>query len=172
MLLKWAVGWEMQGLFHEASIGKGAFKNQQSQVRSDQIAWIDPEDQPYYKIVDDLFGGLLELARSQLFLPVKRFECHFAKYEEGNLYQRHKDRHKHNPSRLLTAVLYLSSLLPDEGGTLVLYHGNGESSKIHPQQGTLVVFDSGLEHEVELAKKNRWSLTGWLRDDIHPGLII
>lgn len=152
-------------LFKEASIGKGAIKTQNEAIRSDQIRWIDEGDLTYSSI-QEFLTPLIQIAREDLFLPIKRSESHFAHYSEGSFYKRHSDRHKNSPSRLLTCVIYLSDLEPSEGGELVIYPENSSRVKIHPRAGKIVLFKSELEHEVLLARKDRWSLCSWLREDI------
>ena len=169
-LKQWAHQIEDEGLLREAAIGKGFKKERNQTIRSDKIRWIDNFTTDEGALVSSLFSGLQTIARSKLYLPARRFECHFAKYEVGDFYKRHSDRHSFLPGRLLTCVLYLSDLQPGEGGELILYDEDLRPIKIIPQAGRIVVFDSALEHEVRAAQKERWSLTGWIRDDLLPGL--
>ncbi|MAF92372.1 MAG: 2OG-Fe(II) oxygenase [Bdellovibrionota bacterium] len=154
-----------KNLFKEAAIGKGTLKTKDESIRSDEIRWIDEKDLSF-DAVQSFLSPLVKLVRQELFLPVKRFESHFAHYPVGSFYKRHRDRHKNSPSRLLTCVVYLSDMDEADGGELVLYPDNGASVKIQPKAGKLVLFKSELEHEVLLARKDRWSLCSWLRDDI------
>lgn len=169
-LLAWARELEQGGQFKPAAIGKNELKQQNSEVRSDEICWLDRTDREESEMVFQIFSDLMLMGKRELLLPIKRFECHFAKYETGNRYLPHRDRHKKNPSRLLTCVLYLNDLSDEDGGTLVIYGNDGEKALVQPEAGTLVFFDSHLLHEVKPAFQPRWSLTGWMRDDLYPGL--
>lgn len=170
--LEWAQGLEKKGFFKRALVGKGDLKKQVTEVRSDQICWIDNFEGPEGALAFQVFDSLLNIARQELFMPIKRFECHLAKYEKGQFYKRHMDRHQKSPSRLLTVVIYLTDLFESEGGELIVYQKGKQLVSLQPRAGSIVVFDSQLEHEVRPALADRWSLTGWMRDDIHPGLIL
>ncbi|MEC9281768.1 MAG: 2OG-Fe(II) oxygenase [Bdellovibrionota bacterium] len=152
-------------LFREAAIGKGLIKTKNESIRSDEIRWIDERDLSY-EHVNGFLSPLIDMVKRELFLPIKRFESHFAHYPVGSLYKRHSDRHKNSPSRLLTCVIYLTDMEDGDGGELVIYPEKGSNVKIQPKAGKLVLFKSELEHEVLLARKDRWSLCSWLRDDI------
>jgi SM-20-related protein len=53
--------------------------------------------------------------------------------------------------------------LPEFGGELVIYKQEEEIS-IYPLKGRMVVFESQiLEHEVKPVKRERLSITGWLK---------
>ena len=171
-LLLCAQSLEEEGLFKKAKIGKGTNKRQKSEIRSDKIYWIESGTFERFNIIDQIYGGLKELCKEHLFLAIKRYESHFAKYGVGDFYKTHKDRHQTSPSRVITCVVYLSDLRDQDGGQLILYDRNNRPQSILPRAGKVVVFDSELEHEVKPCLVERWSLTGWLRDDIHPGLHI
>lgn len=172
ILLDQAIQAEKNGLLKQAAIGKGDMKTRDESIRSDKIHWLEQFNTPGGQLAQQIFEGLLGLARKKLFLPARRFECHFSKYEKGDAYLRHSDRHSFLPGRLLTCVVYLSDLERNHGGELILYDEDLRPVKITPSAGRLVVFDSGLEHEVRATRQPRWSLTGWLREDLHPGLRI
>ena len=170
LLLRRAQTVEEEGLLKKAAIGKGDHKKRDSEIRSDKIKWINDFSGSTGELIHSIFGGLQSLAKSELYLPAKRYECHFAKYEKGDLYKRHSDRHSFLPGRLITCVVYLSDLEEGSGGELILYDEELRPIKVVPKAGRIVVFDSAIEHEVKPSGKTRWSLTGWLREDLHPGL--
>jgi SM-20-related protein len=155
----------------EAAIGKGELKRNAPSIRSDQIAWFDDFDSETGKVLFDVYDELMNILRCEFFLPVKRFECHFAKYETGAKYLKHVDRHTQLPGRLITCVLYLSQC-SKKSGNLKVYLPNGDIQTVAPAPGTLVVFNSELEHEVTPALTDRWSVAGWVRDDLHSGIRI
>ena len=51
-------------------------------------------------------------------------------------------------------------------GELILY-ANNEEIKVSPKAGTVVVFESHLEHEVLPSNAERISFTGWLKNSKH-----
>ncbi len=161
----WGLHLESEGRLKKARIGKGVFKKVKESIRSDEIHWIDDFESPAGAVLSHIYTGLLQVARRELFLPIKRFECHFAKYDKGDHYKKHRDRHRMMPARVLSCVLYLSTLNGDDGGELILYHPDGETFTIHPEAGRMILFDSSIEHEVRPCKAERWSITGWLRTD-------
>lgn len=162
-----------QQAFHPARIGKGLRKQVVNQVRGDHIHWIEAwEHAPLLK-AKEVFDEIQLLCRQQLFLPIKRYESHFAIYPAESFYKKHVDQHRLNPSRILSCVLYLGEWHPGAGGELVLHLSKGEPSlKIEPLPGRLVLFESKILHEVLFTKVPRWSFTTWFRDDLHPNLSI
>ncbi len=170
LLLDWALTIEQEGLLQAAQVGKGLRKKQVADIRSDKIFWIDNFVSERGLFLKEFYEGLQLIALRDLYLPSKRFECHFAKYEKGSFYKLHRDRHAEKPGRLLTCVLYLTDWKTNGGGELVLYDEELRKVVIHPEPGRVVVFDSALEHEVAKSFGDRWSLTGWVRSDLHPGL--
>lgn len=158
------------GLFKAAQIGKGENKIQSTEIRRDSLFWIDDFTTEPESLVADIFQGIMELAKRELYLPAKRFECHYARYDKGDKYDKHRDRHQRWPGRLLSGVIYLNSLDEAQGGELVIFDSSGLPQKIRPQAGSMVVFDSSLEHEVSLCQSQRWSLTGWIREDLESGI--
>ncbi len=155
-----------EGHFRPGRVGRGAKKARHLSVRGDQIHWIADWSNPPLDKVESLFEAIQDQLRSFLFLPIKRFESHFAFYPQGTHYQRHKDRHKWNPSRLISCVIYLSPWPDQGGGELVLYPSQKDPVLIEPRAGSMILFLSELEHEVRPTQAERWSLTAWFRDDL------
>ncbi len=164
-LKTWGLQLEEAGRLKKAGIGKGVFKKVRENIRSDEIHWIDDFSTATGDVLLQIYTQLLQISRRELFLPVKRFECHFAKYDIGDHYKKHRDRHRLMPARVLSCVLYLSTIKDDDGGELILYHPDGKTSTVQPQAGRLILFDSSIEHEVRPCRAERWSITGWLRTD-------
>jgi len=137
-------------------------------VRSDRIYWIDQHchaTKEYLSWVD----GLRRFLNRELFLGLRQFECHYAHYAPGDYYKRHVDAFKGEQNRKITIILYLNPGWQCElGGELIVYDGDSQNPliKISPTFGKMVVFISDeFPHEVLAAKVNRYSLTGWLRQD-------
>ncbi|MFK7772205.1 MAG: 2OG-Fe(II) oxygenase [Saprospiraceae bacterium] len=74
------------------------------------------------------------------------------------------DRFKNDNSRKYSVVTYLNqNRQVDDGGALVIYTDEGAVT-ILPEWGRTVIFKSDLlEHEVMVSKKDRLSITGWLK---------
>jgi SM-20-related protein len=104
------------------------------------------------------------------FLGLRSFEGHFAKYPVGSFYKRHLDQFHAVPHRVVTVILYLNeSWTAEDEGALRMYfpleNGTELIEDVLPLGGRLVVFLSGeIPHEVLPTKKERISITGWLKD--------
>ena len=107
----------------------------------------------------------------RLFLGLFDYESHFAHYEIGAFYQKHRDAfndHKKTgqPIRMLSTVLYLNKDWQDDnGGELMIYNDSEQPlEKVVPYFGRLVIFLSEkFPHEVLPAKRERKSIAGWFR---------
>ncbi|WP_373399442.1 2OG-Fe(II) oxygenase [Algoriphagus halophilus] len=104
------------------------------------------------------------------YLGLKSFEAHFARYPIGSFYVRHMDQFQQVLYRLVTVIIYLNDSWKEEDeGMLRMYLPQEDGSEkildVLPKGGRLVVFLSGeIPHEVMPTKKERISITGWLRD--------
>ena len=151
--------------FTPAKIGAGVGKVRSEEIRRDKTLWIEEVELAQAPHIDQLFSDLLAMARENLYLPVKRYECHFSFYSNDDFYLRHRDRHKGSKNRLLTFLFYLNTLGENEGGRLSLYLNSNETIDVKPLKGNLLIFDSEIEHEVHVCHADRWAISGWLRDD-------
>jgi SM-20-related protein len=152
-----------------AQIGKGHQKHEAQTIRSDRIHWLEPSDpQPAVAAWFDQVRSFSRAVNQGLYLSINAFECHFAVYEAGAFYQKHRDRFQSDNGRRLSLVLFLNKdwQSPDEG-ELVIYDPKDENrilKIVSPVFGTLVLFDSQrFPHEVRAPKRQRLSLTGWLK---------
>ncbi len=170
VLLDEALRLEAEDALRPAAVGKGLNKNRNTEIRTDRIHWIDKFDTEPTKLIHEILDGLMQISKREFFLPLKRFECHFSKYDVGGFYKKHTDRHEVMPSRILSCVIYLSDMSQVTGGELILYPEKNDPVVIQPLPGKIVVFKSELEHEVKACSATRRSLTAWLRDDLHPSL--
>jgi len=102
----------------------------------------------------------------RLFLGLKDFETHFTHYPKGTFYKRHSDRFQANSHRVLSFVCYLNNnWLPEDGGQLLLFK-DGNTTVIDPIEGRIAIFQSQIEHEVLLTYNDRYSITGWMLDQM------
>ncbi|MDD3447661.1 MAG: 2OG-Fe(II) oxygenase [Gammaproteobacteria bacterium] len=158
-----------EGGFRHARIGVGASLRLRPEIRGDRVRWIDPAApapalRPYLERIERLRLALNET----LWLGLFEFEGFFAVYPPGGFYARHLDNFEGARHRLVTCVLYLNGdWAPGDGGELRLYTDGEDPARrvdIEPRGGTLAAFLSErFPHEVLPARRDRLSLTGWLR---------
>ena len=119
------------------------------------------------KELDHIFFDRVDIITQAInrrcFLGINDSEFHFALYEKGSYYKKHRDAFENDDSRKISVVLYLNKNWKEEdGGELMIY--SEENLKVEPRAGTLVIFESHLEHEVLESRKDRISITGWLKN--------
>lgn len=139
-----------------------------SQIRNDEIFWLDAKANDLAE-VEKKFLNFIEQVREELKnefrVSLNEVECHYACYEKGHFYQKHRDTTTQNNRRLFTFVLYLN---PDwnqaDDGQIVGYDEDKVLFKLQPQLGKMLLFRSDLEHEVRPTLRDRISLTGWFRN--------
>lgn len=150
---------------HFSLAGIGRLNNLQidDTVRKDKTYWFDGSSSAQLG-----YQQLMEAVRNTLnrnfFMGLFDYECHYAKYTQGDFYKKHVDAFKGRSNRVFTTVLYLNS--PEKGGELVIYKPKSKDIEIviKPTAGTLVLFESErFVHEVLPAVDNRYSIAGWFR---------
>lgn len=156
--------------FKKAAIGNRTNEVIKKSVRGDIILWIDELNT---NAAEELFFGkinnLIAYLNKTCFLGIMRKEFHYALYPKGTYYKRHLDTFHNDDRRKLSMVCYLNEAgwLPENGGELVLYLNNADKEEekvLSPLPGRVVIFESQiLEHEVKPVKKERMSITGWLK---------
>jgi len=154
---------ENQPDFKAAGIGRHQDSQLNKQIRKDKTLWLtgnSPAQADFMALTDEL---RLEVNRN-FFLGLFDYECHYAKYEIGDFYQKHLDAFKGKSNRVFTTVCYLNT--PDAGGELLIYEKDSDKAiaRVAPKAGTLVVFESErFPHEVLAAESERYSIAGWFR---------
>ncbi|WP_141732914.1 2OG-Fe(II) oxygenase [Oligoflexus tunisiensis] len=152
-----------------AQIGKGAQKHEAQSIRSDRIHWLEASDpQPDVAAWFAVMRSWSRAINQSFFLSINAFECHFACYEPGAFYQKHRDRFQKDNGRRLSLAFYLNrDWCSTDGGELVLFDPEAEDrilKTVLPTFGTLVIFDSQrFPHEVRPTRRQRLSLAGWLK---------
>jgi SM-20-related protein len=160
-----------KGMFRHAAVGKGGQKQVRTEIRSDEVLWMDPESlsplqAAYWEKVEQIRQAL----NQRCFLGLRSFEGHFARYPIGSFYKKHLDQFHAVPHRVVTVILYLNDSWSTENeGALRMYFPQEDGRELYedvlPLGGRLVVFLSGeIPHEVLSTKKERISITGWLRN--------
>lgn len=157
--------------FRAAGIGRDQVFQRDVTVRSDRIRWLDPQAPAQGELLARVEQLRLVLNR-ELLLGLFDYEAHFAHYDAGAFYQRHRDTFASaaiddaKPRRIVSTVLYLNDDWDaGDGGELVLYDtDDSELRRVLPQAGTAVFFLSEeFPHEVLPARRERYSIAGWLR---------
>lgn len=156
------------GEFHRAGIGRGVELNVDESVRGDQVHWLERAEQGALADYQALLEEVRVSLNRSLYLGLFEFEAHFAVYPPGAFYRRHLDNFRGTNARIITAILYLNEdWAEDDCGQLRLYTNGSETGEyvdIFPHAGQLVLFRSArFWHEVLPARRERFSLTGWLR---------
>ncbi|TXB66331.1 2OG-Fe(II) oxygenase [Phaeodactylibacter luteus] len=160
------------GRFNPAGIGRQAGFQVNQDIRKDHIQWLDHDHPPEgCTVFFSRLQALTDYLNRTCFLGIRDMEMHFAVYQPGGFYKRHLDVFHQAQSRKLSAICYLNPGWKEEdGGALQLYlpqpDGSERTETLLPLAGRLVLFDSQvLEHEVQVARRERCSITGWLKDE-------
>ncbi len=153
--------------FRRAGVGHGSKYEILDAVRRDEIHWLDrncsnaAQDSLWARLDD-----LKSIFNRSLFLGLDQFEGHYAVYQKGGFYQRHRDSFDDSDlekkTRVVSLVLYLNeNWRPIDGGQLRLY-SEDSFTDVQPTSGTLVCFMSReAEHEVLQCEAPRLSFAGW-----------
>lgn len=152
--------------FKKAAIGNQFNEQVIKSIRGDFISWIDENnaneaERLFFRKVEDF----VQYMNRTCFLGIQDKEFHYALYPEGTFYKKHLDTFQNDSRRKLSIVCYLNEedWKEEFGGELVIYKENEEIA-ILPMKGRVVIFESQvLEHEVKPVKKERLSITGWLK---------
>ena len=160
---------QAEGQLKAAGIGQGKAVVEK-EIRGDVIAWLDEEDRTFEESVFlHRIDAFRQYVNQTCFLGLRESEFHYALYPPGTFYKRHLDQFRADSRRKLSLICYLNDgWQKDDGGQLAIYLPTvGDTERtvtIEPIGGRLVCFESGrLEHEVLPARRERLSLTGWLK---------
>ncbi len=152
-------------LMTAAGIGNDEVKDPTQKMRGDKIYWMDKShtdiyEQEFLSLVD----SFIERLNSTCYTGINGYEFHYAVYEEGSYYKRHKDQFNNDSNRKYSLINYLNqNWLEEDGGQLWVYQDEA-IQKILPQSQTAVFFKSDeMEHEVTIAHRSRMSISGWLK---------
>ncbi|MDP2714828.1 2OG-Fe(II) oxygenase [Rheinheimera sp.] len=145
-----------------AGIGRLGDHQLNQQIRRDATQWFDGQSAAQQQYLA-LMAQLQLVFNRRCFLGLFDFECHFARYNRGDYYQKHLDAFSGRSNRVLTTVSYLNSV--SAGGELALYDEHDNLiNKFLPTAGSLVLFESErFPHQVLPAIDTRYSIAGWFR---------
>jgi SM-20-related protein len=157
---------QQEATLTRAGVGRQEDYQFDNNIRGDAILWLEPGVPAVTEFLSWM-DKLREAINQRLFLGLFDYESHYAVYEPGAFYQKHRDAFRGKPGRKLSSVLYLN---PDwdstQGGELVLYDEAGENElfRLAPEYGRLILFLSeDFPHEVLPARARRQSIAGWFR---------
>lgn len=134
-------------------------------IRGDSTRWIDercPIGMQYLQAIDQLG----QFFNQTLYTGIRHSEAHYARYPIGFGYQWHSDNPQGRDERVLSAVFYLNEAWGEQdGGEILVVDKHGKQQKLSPQGNRLVIFDSNLQHQVEITHRERFSIATWMRKD-------
>ncbi|MEP7319938.1 MAG: 2OG-Fe(II) oxygenase [Panacibacter sp.] len=148
-----------------AGIGNETVKDANQKMRADKIYWLDKShDNVFEQEFLQRVENFIEYLNRTCYTGINGYEFHYAIYEEGSFYKRHKDQFKNDSDRKYSLISYLNeNWLEEDGGQLLVYQ-NETMQSISPHSQTAVFFKSDeMEHEVKKANRSRMSITGWLK---------
>ena len=153
-----------QASLQPAGVGRGQALQLNPEIRRDHTLWLDGSTAAQQQYLA-LMAHIQQAANRRCFFGLTHHEAHFARYQQGDFYQKHLDAFVGRSSRMLTTVCYLNDV--DSGGELQIYtEDNQPLLQVKPQAGTLVLFESArFPHEVLAAHSTRYSIAGWFRID-------
>ncbi len=136
-----------------------------SAIRGDKIRWINKDffAGSYYL---ESINELSTMLNRSLFAGIRHSEAHYACYPIGFGYQWHSDNPAGRDERVISAVFYLNDdWQAANGGALEIVDNQGNYHTIMPVANRLIVFDSDLQHQVQIAHRQRYSIATWMRRD-------
>ena len=136
-----------------------------SDIRGDRIRWITENFFAGYYYLQSI-NTLATLFNRSLFAGIRHSEAHYACYPVGFGYQWHNDNPAGRDERVISAVFYLNDeWTASDGGALEIVDKHSIHYDVMPVANRLVIFDSDLQHQVQIAHRQRYSIATWLRRD-------
>ncbi len=136
-----------------------------SDIRGDRIRWITENFFAGYFYLQSI-NALGVLFNRSLFAGIRHSEAHYACYPVGFGYQWHSDNPAGRDERVISAVFYLNDeWAASDGGALEVVDKHGAHHNVMPVANRLVIFDSDLQHQVQIAHRQRYSIATWMRRD-------
>ncbi|OLF35822.1 oxygenase [Psychrobacter sp. C 20.9] len=136
-----------------------------SDIRGDRIRWITENFFAGYYYLQSI-NALAALFNRSLFAGIRHSEAHYACYPIGFGYQWHSDNPAGRDERVISAVFYLNDdWEATDGGALEVVDKHGVHHEVMPVANRLIIFDSDLQHQVQTAHRQRYSIATWMRRD-------
>jgi len=156
--------YDAAGQMFPAGVGQHTNYARNEQLRGDVIKWLEKENSAAEKAFLEYIEAFIEYLNKTCFTGINSYEFHFARYEAGSFYKRHRDQFKTDTGRKFSLVIYLNEAwTADDAGQLLIYLDDQEIS-ILPEGGRATFFRSDeIDHEVRPTNRNRLSIAGWLK---------
>lgn len=136
-----------------------------SDIRGDKIRWITDSFFAGFYYLQSI-NALASLFNRSLFAGIRHSEAHYACYPVGFGYQWHSDNPTGRDERVISAVFYLNDeWATHDGGALEVVDKHGNHHNVMPVANRLIIFDSDLKHQVQIAHRQRYSIATWMRRD-------
>ncbi|MGP5646814.1 2OG-Fe(II) oxygenase [Psychrobacter celer] len=136
-----------------------------SDIRGDRIRWITENFFAGYYYLQSI-NALAALFNRSLFAGIRHSEAHYACYPAGFGYQWHSDNPAGRDERVISAVFYLNDeWAASDGGALEIIDKHSSHHSVMPVANRLVIFDSDMQHQVQIAHRQRYSIATWMRRD-------
>ena len=149
-----------------ANIGNASIKDKNQKIRGDKTSWLDNKSKNVAEMEFlDTVRQFMEHLNRTCFTGVNACEFHYALYEEGTSYNRHKDQLRNDYNRKFSMISYLNEDWKEtDGGKLIIHDSDETTREILPTNQKAIFFQSDvIEHEVAIANRSRMSVTGWLK---------
>jgi SM-20-related protein len=164
---------ELRGDFAPARVGRQGSEQRRDNIRGDFTCWLSEPLQPPERVLLNRLEELRRQLSRDAFLGLFELELHYARYPAGAAYSRHVDQPMGSTQRKVSLVLYLN---PDwqstDGGILRIHTADDQFVDVEPIAGRLVCFlTPGREHEVLQARRERFSISGWIRGRENSGTV-
>lgn len=153
-----------QGWMKPAGVGKNEAYEHDKQVRGDVIYWLEKSHNAAEKAFLEHIEAFIDYLNQTCYTGINAYEFHYARYDTGRFYKRHKDQFRNDSGRKFSLIVYLNSAWgAADAGQLALYPDN-QLVEIMPEGGRTVFFRADeVEHEVKPANQPRLSIAGWLK---------
>ena len=154
-----------QGKLKRAGTGSNPTTNNLSNVRGDQICWLDRiHNNAVENQFLDILDNFIEYLNTTCYTGIKSYEFHYTLYEKGTYYHKHLDQFTNKDSRKYSLIVYLNEDWQENDGGELEIELNEQTYKITPTMGKCVFFKSNeIPHAVLTTQKNSLSITGWLK---------
>ena len=149
-----------------AGIGNNTLKDKTQKIRGDRTCWIDNKTKNHTeREFLDMIRLFMEHLNKTCYTGVNSCEFHYALYDEGASYLKHRDQFKNDYNRKFSMIGYLNdNWVEADGGQLIIHEDEETNWSVLPTIQKSVFFQSDqVEHEVAIANRQRMSITGWLK---------
>ena len=136
-----------------------------SHIRGDKIRWINKDFFAGFYYLQSI-NELASVLNRTLYTGLRHSEAHYACYPIGFGYKWHSDNPAGRDERVMSAVFYLNDdWQATDGGAVEIVDNHGVHHEVMPLANRLIIFNSDLQHQVQIAHRQRYSIATWMRRD-------